>query len=571
MAKKVPLMDYSKNEFAHNLKEMYHTTCQKYGEKIFLTWRNGEVFEHLSFFAYEGKINAFGTALWAMGYAGKRVAIIGPTRWEYITSYLAVTSSGGTIIPLDKELQPDQVKGFIELSEADAVIFSSDFKDMILSFMDGTLTKSPLLIGMDEPTTTEDIKSYSELVAMGQELVEGGQRGFLDIEIDNESMAALLFTSGTTGTSKGVMLSHKNIATNAYYAGVATIFNSKMDMMSVLPIHHTYENVMAFFAAFMLGTHINICESVKMVMRSFKIFKPNAMTLVPLFVETMYKKIWDEIEKKGKTKTVKSAIKASNAMRKVGIDMRRKLFKDVLEAFGGNLNVIICGGAPLNPDTIKGFEAFGIDIFQGYGITECSPLVAVMPQNIIKPASVGYPVPCVEVIIDKTEGEETGEILVKGDSVMIGYINNPEATAEVMTEDGFFRTGDIGYLDEDGFLYITGRKKNVVVLNNGKNIFPEEIEEHLSKCELMAEKIVIGRTLENGTVILTALVYPNLEKFTDKDGNVRSSEEMHDAIKAEVMQINKTLPSFKHITEIELLETEFEKNTSKKIKRFLYQ
>jgi long-chain acyl-CoA synthetase len=290
------------------------------------------------------------------------------------------------------------------------------------------------------------------------------------------------------------------------------------------------------------------------------------MVLVPLFVDTMAKKIWDEIEKKGKTKTVKTAIKLSNALRKIGIDIRGKLFKDVIAAFGGRVSGIICGGAPLNPEHIKTFDNFGVSIWQGYGITECSPLVAVNPSNMYmkKIASVGYPISANTVKIDEVGEDGYGEILVKGDNVMLGYLDDEEATKEVMTEDGYFRTGDIGYLDGDGYIYITGRKKNVIILSNGKNIYPEEIEEYLYKIDSVKECVVIGRAeSDNSEMRLTAVIHPDFDKFPNK-----SIEEIDGEIKKSVTQMNKQLPAFKHINSVELRDTEFEKTTSKKIIRY---
>jgi len=306
-----------------------------------------------------------------------------------------------------------------------------------------------------------------------------------------------------------------------------------------------------------------INDSIKYVMRNFAYFKPNTLVLVPLFVETMYKKIWDEINKKGMTKKVKLGMKASNALLALGIDKRKEIFSQILDAFGGNLTSIVCGGAPLSPQLIKDFYSFGITILEGYGITECAPLVAVNSPGKIRFHSVGQPVYGCEVKIDKADDEEAGEILVKGGNVMMGYYKNPEATAEVFTEDGFFRTGDIGYMDKDNYIYITGRKKNVIILSNGKNVFPEEIEERLSDVEIISECVVIGRKNENGDIVITAIAVPNMEKLEGK-----SEEEVYDAVKAAINEANRHLPSFKQVHEIEIRYEEFEKTTSRKIKRY---
>jgi len=317
---------------------------------------------------------------------------------------------------------------------------------------------------------------------------------------------------------------------------------------------------------------------LKMVLRNFNTYKPTALILVPLFVDTIVKKIWDEIEKKGKTKLVKRAIVISNALRRVGIDMRRTLFKEILDSFGGSLRLIVSGGAPLNPAHIPVLDAFGITLLQGYGTTECAPLISVVPSGweMKKQGSVGPAVLGVEVKIDSPVGDKYGEVLVKGGNVMLGYMDNPEATNECMTYDGFYRTGDIGYLDDDGFLYITGRKKNVIVLNSGKNVYPEEIEEYLSQSELISECAVVARKKMSGggsgtgEIILCALIYPNFDKFIDASGEDtkrRDMSEVKKAIQKEVDEINKKLPIYKQINIVEVRETEFEKTASKKIMR----
>jgi len=338
-------------------------------------------------------------------------------------------------------------------------------------------------------------------------------------------------------------------------------------IVAVLPAHHTYETTCTFFAAGMLGVQLCQNESLKTVSRNFQFYQPEKMVLVPLFVDTLIKKIWDEIEKKGKTKTVKTAIKLSNALRKIGIDLRRKLFKDILNAFGGKVNAIICGGAPLKPENIKTMDAFGIKIWQGYGITECSPLISVIPEDMHmkKAGSVGHPVFQNEVKITDKDENGNGEILVRGANVMIGYLDNEEATKEVFTDDGFFKTGDVGYIDKDGYIYITGRKKNIIILSNGKNIYPEEIEEYLAKIEGIKECAVIGRKKENGDDNIAALIFPDMELEIFKGKDIKEAEAK---LKEEVEKLNKELPVFKQITEVEVRDVEFEKTTTKKIIRY---
>ena len=316
-------------------------------------------------------------------------------------------------------------------------------------------------------------------------------------------------------------------------------------------------------AAANIGATTFINDSIKYVIKNIESFKPTAMLFVPLFVETLHKKIWDTIEAKGMTKKVRAAMKLSNALRKVGIDLRKKIFADIHKTFGGCLESIVCGGAPLSQSLIDDFDAFGIPILNGYGITECAPLVSVNRLGMARSGSIGTPVENCEAKVVLDEGQDTGEILVKGENVMQGYYEDPAATAEVFTDDGWFRTGDVGYIDDDGYLYITGRKKNVIILSNGKNIYPEEIEEYISVIPEIKECVVVGRKNNSGETVITALVYADEDRT---QGMAR--DDIYNLIKTQLNEVNKNLPLFKQIHELELRDTEFEKTTTKKIKRF---
>lgn len=385
-------------------------------------------------------------------------------------------------------------------------------------------------------------------------------------------MCALIFTSGTTGTSKGVMLSEDNVLTSMTASANMICLDSDNTLLSVLPMHHTYETCCGQLTALMLGLTICINNSLKYFLRNLKIFKPTVMVLVPLFVTTIKKKIQDEIKAKGKQKTVDIGIKATKALRKVKIDTRKYVFSQITAALGGKLKTIICGGAPMDPDAVEWFENIGISISQGYGITECAPLVAVNPLVTHNKNSVGVAIPGsrVKVILEDDEGNEhdaypgvVGEICVKGDHVMLGYYKDPEATEQAFTLEGYFRTGDYGYMDNDGFIFITGRKKNIIVLQNGKNVYPEEIEEYLEKIEHIKECVVVGRTKDSGEVVLTAIIYPDFDQFKGC-----TDEEIIAKMKSEVSAINKMLPIFKQVRSIELKKNEFEKTTTKKIIRY---
>ncbi len=501
-----------------------------------------------------------------LGLSEKRVAIIGETSVEWVASYMAILASGGVAIPMDRELQISEIEGFLESVDAGAIIYSASFNG---KFAQAKLSHKTLThfiaIAPDEAELTENTYAFESMRERGAAAVEAGYE-YPPVE-DREKLAEMLFTSGTTGTSKRVMLSQKNIFSVVSAAAETVEFTPDDVIVSVLPIHHTYE-LACMLAGLDYGMKICINDSLTRVLKNFQIFQPTGLVLVPLFVYTIYKKIWAEAKKTGRDKKLKLGIGLSHGMRMIGIDKRRDIFADVINSFGGRLEKIICGGAALNPKMIEFFENIGVSIYEGFGITECAPLTCVTPYYARKYGSVGPAVPCCEVRIDgETMGDAgfvEGEIQVKGDNVMIGYYENPEANAAAFTEDGWFRTGDMGYMDGEGYVYITGRLKSVIVLENGKNVFPEEIEEYLRDIEEIAESVVVGRA--NGEKVdLVAVLYPDRTKFGD---NVSDS-----AIKAklEVMigELNKTLPTYKQISYIELRDTEFEKTTSKKIKRFL--
>ncbi len=503
----------------------------------------------------------------ALGLAGKRIAIIGETSVEWVCSYVAAIASGGIAIPLDRELDPRQIEGFLEFAEADALVYSHSFNERFLTLADRHPTVK-VVIPMEPERGTwegnERIVPLSRLREMGDDLIR--EQGYSYPKTDPDRMAEMLFTSGTTGTSKCVALSERNILAAVNAACESVDFSPEDSIVSVLPIHHTYE-LCIMLAALNYGMNVAINDSLKHVLKNFALFKPTGLVLVPLFVSTMNKRIWEEAKRGGKDKVLRALTKVSRVFREVNVDVRKGLFRQVTGAFGGNLNKIICGGAPLDPQLVKIFAEFGIDIYEGYGITECSPLIAVTPYYAPKLSSVGPSVSCCEVRIDgdhiNDRGFWEGEIRVKGENVMLGYYKNEEATQEVFTDDGYFCTGDIGYMDQDGYIYITGRKKYVIIAENGKNVFPEEIEEYLSKLDSVAESVVLGRTdPTDGHVVLTAIVYPQPDRFKDA-----SREEIEATVAAQIKRMNRRLASYKQIRAIEFRYEPFEKTTSKKIKR----
>jgi len=538
------------------------------GDKTAFRFPAGKTFGALSYAAFSHMTHALAAGFAAMGLAGKRVAVIGETSPEWVATYIAVTAAGGVIIPMDKELAIGEIEGLLAGVDAEAIVYAASFNEKMKHAMeDHPSLRIFVPISPAEDHDAQKVVPLSKVLEMGEKSLE---EGYALPHRDTEALAVMLFTSGTTGSSKCVMLSEKNICACVNSACQTVNFFESDTTVSVLPLHHTYE-LAIMLASLSYGITIGINDTLRHLMRNFAEFKPTGLVLVPLFVNTMYKRIWDEARKKGKDKLLKNMIKLSNGMRRVGIDLRRRLFGSVLAAFGGRLEKIVCGGAPLNPEMVKNFEAFGIDIAEGYGITECSPLISVSPYYAPKAGSVGPTVPCCTARIAATgnfndKGFEEGEIQIKGENVMLGYYNNPEENAKAFTDDGWYRTGDVGYMDNDGYIYITGRLKSVIVLENGKNVFPEEIEEYLEKIEEIAESVVVGRKDTDGeTVLLTAVVYPNREVF----GESADHDTVYQAIWAKLTELNKKLPSFKKIKCLELRDTEFEKTTSRKIKRHL--
>lgn len=561
-----------------DLRDMVQTSAAFFGDKDLYVYKEDKQEVHFSYNQLRDEVERFGTALNVLGIDEGRVAVIGETSAKVTVTYLGTVNAGGVIVPLDRELTEDQIPEFIERAECDMVVYSASFNGIITK-MAAKMPHVKYYIPMKGEDEVDHslpsapvVMQFDEVLKLGEQALNEHNNSYYLHKIDLDKMCAIIFTSGTTGTSKGVMLSMRNLVAAADASCKGVPYDSKTRLVSVLPQHHTYEMTCSHLAVINLGASEYINDSLKYTMRNFQNYKPTALVLVPLFVETVYKKIWDNIRKKGMEKKVRGLMKFSDTLLKMGIDLRGVFFKEIHAALGGEVKSMICGGAPISPQILKDFYSFGIVIFEGYGITECAPLVAVNPNGAARFGSAGKPVHDEKVRIDKDPAEDFGEIVVKGPNVMLGYYKDEAATKAAFTHDmknfdnnGWFRTGDIGYIDNDGYIFITGRKKNVIILSNGKNVFPEELEEHLSHDPRIAESVIIGRE-QNGETIITALVHPDYEKFEGK-----SDDEIAAEIKEAVNDVNRTLPSFKHMTAVEVMKDEFEKTTSKKIKRYLYK
>ena len=563
------LVDGANNKFANKTVYKFNRTKD---EEVSITY--GEYYHY---------VRKLTLAMNEIGIKDQKVVVMGETSVQWMATYMATVFAGGVIVPLDPGLLHEEIINFINLSEAKVVVYSNTFESLFKEQEAALPTvekfvmtnKALFTLEPDEEYVDEKYISYRSLLTMGEKLYkeynESNDNNKFDFfDQDTEKMQILLFTSGTTGTSKGVMLNQRNIcAVENDIFPVFSILGPDDVVLSVLPPHHTYELATAMLAPFMLGATISISDGLKYVVKNIKQFQPTIMTLVPLFASTFYKTIQKNVEKQGKTKKLKKGMKISKFLRFFGIDVRRKLFKDIHEVFGGRLKYLVVGGAALNPEIIEFFDAIGIQMSQGYGITECAPLISVVPLDKFNTHSCGKPMEGVKVRIEKEKEEDNyGEIVVTGKNVMLGYYNRPDLTAEVMTDDGWFRTGDYGYVDKKGYIYITGRKKNIIIASNGKNVFPEEIEEYIETIPYVSEVVVVGRENEKtGDTVIAAVVVPNYDEC-DAHG-LHEDETIYEAINHAVHDLNQKLESFKHVSVVELRKEPFEKTASRKIKRFL--
>lgn len=551
-----------------DLKDMLYSSVEIYGDKAaFLSKPKGSSeYVPISYNQYKSDVNAMGTAFIDLGLKNQRIALIGENRYEWSISYLSTVNGTGVVVPLDKELPANEIELLLERSGAIAIIYSESIKDKIEPLAPKA-TSLQYFISMDKEEDEGKFLSFHRLLQKGHELLKEGNREFVDAQIDVEAMNMLLFTSGTTDTAKAVMLSHKNIAENLMGMCSMLYIDEKDIFLSILPIHHTYECTCGFLCQLYRGCTIAYCEGLRHIVKNLKESKTTIMLGVPLVFESMYRQIMHQAVKAKGEKKIRFAIKLSNSLRKIGIDIRAKLFKQIHEGLGGHMRLFISGAAAIDPQIAKGFRELGISLVQGYGLTECSPIVALNRDKFYKDEAAGLPMPNLQLEIDNPDEDGIGEIKCTGPSVMLGYYENPEATAEVI-KDGWFYTGDSGFIDEDGFVHITGRKKNVIITGNGKNVFPEEIETLLNRSLYIKESLVYGKGQSDGDTVICAKIVPDIDKIKeDKEQNQIKDEPVEKIIENEVKNINRAMTNYKHVKEITLQEEEFIKTTTKKIKR----
>lgn len=556
-----------------NLKELLTTSYEMFNTKdaFLVKDKPGGTYQPISYGQFYMDVNGLGTSFINLGLKGKKIAVIGENSYPWVVTYFATVNGTGVIVPIDRELKTMEIKALLQRAGVSAVVYSKKVKRVIDEILLDKEMREQIkyAIRMNFEDEEADRLSFDDLIEAGKQSMEEGNKEFVNSQIDNEALAALLFTSGTTGMAKGVMLSHKNITANVYNMSKYVKIMENGIGLSVLPMHHTYEMTCHIMTGIYQGMTLAICEGLKHIQKNLQEIPANVMLAVPLIFETMHKKVWKKAAASGSDKKMRRAMDLSNKFKLYNHPkIVKKMFGTVHEALGGGVHLFIAGGAAINPKVIEDYQAMGIPMIQGYGMTENAPIIAVNKDCYSKPDSVGLPMPGTEVKIIEQDENGIGEIICKGPSVMIGYYENPEATKETI-QDGWLHTGDYGYMDDEGFLYVSGRKKSVIVTKNGKNIFPEEIEYVLGEYPYIEEVLVHGVDgMRNDDVIVKAEVYPNYPLIKEEKGDL-NEEQLKALINDIVEEVNSQMPNYKRIKRFNIRKTEFEKTTTRKIKRHL--
>lgn len=558
---------YFKSIEFKDIKDIIYYSAKKYAENVaFIIKHKKEkevTYENITYKKLLKDINAFGTKLYEMGLKNKRIAIVGRNRYEWVVAHLSNMLGGIASVPLDKELQVDELESCLERSEADVVVFDEKYIENIEEIKRRGNTNLQQYICMSEKEGYDD---FWTLKKQGEKLLKEGKKEYTKVKIKEDEMAILLFTSGTTSKSKAVMLSQHNIASNVYAMLLVEKFYPTDVNLAFLPFHHIFGST-EMIVMLAVGLATAFPDGLRYVAQNLKEYKVTVFVGVPLLVEAIYNKIEKEIEKQGKTKLVNIAKKISNTLLKCHIDVRRKLFKSILDALGGHMRFVISGGAPLDKRVAQGFNDLGIELVQGYGLTETAPVIAAENAYKKKSGSIGFPMDNVEVEIVNPDENGIGELRVKGPNVMLGYYENEEATKAVL-KDGWFYTGDLGYFDKEGYLFLTGRQKDMIVLRNGKKVFPDELEILINRLDLVKECIVFGlpdKEDKNDIKLSVKIVYDKevaKEKYPDA-----TEEDLRKIMWQQIKEINKTFPPYKYIKNMIFTEEELIKTTTKKVKR----
>lgn len=537
------------------LKKMLSASVEKFADRPAFHEKREGTWHQKTYREYGADVNALGTELLARGFGGKRIIVTGVNCYAWAATYMAVVCGVGVIVPVDKEIPAEELANIASVSEASLVIYGAKSAEKVEQ--------------IDPSVERYSFAKLEELIRAGKRRLAAGDRSYLDAVIDPDIMSVLIFTSGTTGVSKGVMLSHHNLCFDIYEARQMLYCDERDVLLSVLPLHHVYECTCGFLAIIWSGCSIAFSEGVRYISRNMQEIHPTVVMCVPLLLETLYNKLWVNIRKQGLEKQVRALIKVTNALpsERARMTAKKSVFRAIHKNFGGKLRLMVSGGAAVDPEILRGLRDLGILAIQGYGLTECAPLAAINRDTYYRDSAAGLATPNMILDIYDIQEDGTGEIRLRGENVMLGYYRMPELTAEVK-RDGWFYTGDLGYLDEDGFLHITGRKKNVIVTANGKNVFPEELETYLCRSPFVAEAVVVGIENEKKKDLdVVALIYPNAAHLEEVHGKGFTEEQVRTELTRAVDEVNASVQSYKRIVRFVRVAEEFPKNASRKIRR----
>ncbi|MGN0645377.1 MAG: AMP-dependent synthetase/ligase [Mogibacterium kristiansenii] len=573
-----PRVQYRGHHIPVDLKDMLETTVAHFPERALFKqkFNRNEPFREITFRQVLDDVYALGTAFLDLGLREKKIGVIGKNSYQWCETYLAVTGGVGVIVPLDKELHEEELKQITVKGELSAVItVENKYYETFKAIKESGESQLEYVINvaMEEDESPKDgYISWNKLRETGRKAVHNGDRKYIDAPVVNTDLSVILFTSGTTDVSKGVMLNQKNLVLDTYLAQTLLEVRQGEDtFFSILPLHHTYECTATFLECVYNGTTMAICQGLKYIVKDMQETRPNLLLGVPVIFENLYNKITRNVRKSGKEKQLNTLFRINRVTKKIGLDISKQATKQITELFGGELRSVICGGAAVDGDILDYFGDLGFRSVQGYGLTECSPVIALNPDNakFINNKSAGYLFPLSECkIVDKDE-DGCGEICLRGPTVMMGYYKDPKRTAEAIDSDGWYHTGDLGYIDEQEYVYITGRKKSIIITGNGKNVYPEELEFYLQKSEYISESMVWGDETNADPTRrgIYATIRVNKEAIEDKFGADYSKEQVTEIINREVDKANEKLPLFKKITHVIIREREFNKTTTHKILR----
>ena len=567
-----PIVKCKESRPITDIKDLLVSSTELYGDNVayLQKWdRNGE-YEPITYKETLADVNGIGTWMMDKGLTGKRVAVIGPNCYQWCSTYLAVTGGIGCIVPLDKELNAEELKNQIQRSKVSAVVFDNRHQEVFKSIKADGDTDLEVLVNFDTDEESDGVYAWKQMKEEGKKLVEAGNLDYVNAEVDNEVMSILIFTSGTMGKPKGVMLSQRNVCAELMIA--PTTFDLRQDdiYLSFLPLHHTYECTCCFLMALYKGSAVAFCQGLTYITKNLKEVRPTMMLGVPALYEKLYQRIWKGVRKQGKEKTLQRAIKINHVTKKFHVDLGAKFFKDIRDIFGGRMRTLICGGAKIDPQILDGLREFGFNALQGYGLTEAAPMGAFNPQDAPNSRSIGVPFPGQDIKAIDVDEEGIGEICIKGPNIMLGYYEDPEETAKVLDEDGWFHTGDLGYVDIDGYAYLTGRAKNVIVTTKGKNVYPEEIEYQLNLINFVEESFVFENPETAGVdTQIVASVKIDQEEMAELLGPDFTDEEVMRELWKEVDSINEASPIYRRIKKVILRKTDFIHNTSSKLMRMV--